>query len=446
MSSQGNAAGSLSREDLKGFRDDFSSKPSYKIAQNAVTRGNLMEISLNRNVLNNFTFCFSNEIETTDVTDQKGSGTCWMFAELNWLRLFPMKKMKMKTFEFSENYCMFYDKLEKSNHFLEGIIALRDRPLDDRDVHHLLATPAGDGGEWHMLVNLISKYGLIPKALMPDTFNRENSRYLNERLFYKLREGAWKIRTLHAQGKPLSELRKSKIVTMNEVYRILSIFLGDPPEKFSWSYKDAKKKYHSEHDITPQQFYKKYVGLNLNDMYIVMDCPTKSTPYNKAYTIRHYNNQADGVPLITVNRPLAELKKYVIKAIKKGEAVLFSCDVLQGNHAKEGLLHEGMFDFELLFDTTFRLSKADQLEYRSATCNHCMVITGVDIVKDKPVKWKIENSWGEAYGKKGFFMMSDKWFDERVFSFVIHKKYLPKEVLSIFKQKPVELPPWHPMG
>jgi len=226
---------------LTEFRSDFNAKPSYKVAQNAVTRGNLVELAINRKVLNNFTFCFSNEIETTDVTDQKGSGTCWMFAELNWLRLFPMKKKKMKTFEFSENYCMFYDKLEKSNTFLETMIALRDKPLDDREVHHVLANPASDGGEWHMLVNLITKYGLVPKAVMPDTFNRENSRYLNERLFYKLREGACKIRTLHAAGRPLADLRRSKIETMNEVYRILSIFLGEPPDRFSWSYRTPRR-------------------------------------------------------------------------------------------------------------------------------------------------------------------------------------------------------------
>ncbi|MFC1854187.1 C1 family peptidase [candidate division CSSED10-310 bacterium] len=436
----------LSHTQLEEFQRNFDANPLHKLAMNAVTRNNLQEIALNRNVLNDMNFCFTHEVETAEVTDQAKANTCWLFADLNWLRTLTQKKINVKKFEFSENYLMFFDKLEKSNFFLENMIALRDKNRDDRLVAFLLNEPNPDGGEWHMTANLIEKYGLIPKEVMPDTFNRGNSGFVNEIVSLKLRQGASIIRKLHQNGKSETELRTVKKSIMNDIYRILIIFFGVPPKKFSWSYRDEKKKYHQEIDITPQQFYERYVELNLDDMYNLLSCPAQETPFEKTFTLDYFNNMSDARRLHYLNVPLETLKKIAVEVLKNGEACLFGCEVRYQCHSKEGILDNDLYDYDLIFNTDFSLTKAERVEFLHVRLTHAMVLTGVEIVAGKPVRWKIENSWGDKLGKKGYFIMTDRWFDEYTFDIVVHKKYLSQDILEGFQQEPIALPPWHPMG
>ncbi|MHC4778460.1 MAG: C1 family peptidase [Planctomycetota bacterium] len=452
---EGSKSGTVTDTMVDRFRRDFSQNPAYKMAMNAVSRGNLNEIALNRDVLNRVDMTFSIDMESGGpITDQARSGTCWLFAGLNWLRVFAKKKLKSKDFTFSENHAVFWDKFEKANLFLENIISLRDRDLDDRLVHHLLENPSSDGGEWNMVVNIIEKYGLVPRSLMPDTFNRINSRYMNFILCSKLREGAMALRELHRKGGGLPSLRKVKAEFLTDVYRILAINLGEPPESFSWSYKGAGKKGKKKGgdgltrftNITPKQFYKKACPVNPRDVHVLISSPMKSMPYDKTYTVKFFNNMIGGQDQVSLNMPIDQLKKTAIRILRAGEPCLFGCEVRLDMHSKEGILDTDLFQFDLVFDTDFRMTKAERLDSRQAIMTHAMVFTGVDIVKGKPVKWKVENSWGEQFGKKGFFIMSDEWFDEHVFEVVAHKKYLSPKQVKMFKQKPRVLPPWHPFG
>lgn len=440
-------AGQVSMQTLETYQKDFSSNPAYRMAMNAVTRGNLNEIAINREVLNDADMVFSEEVESGGpITDQKRAGTCWLFAELNWLRTFTAKKKKMKDVEFSQNYVMFWDKFEKANYFLENVIALRDRDLDDRYVHHLLSNPAGDGGEWNMLVNIIEKYGLVPKAAMVDTFSREASRFLNERLHYRLRIGAKQLREAHARGRKLPALRSLKEEILKDVYRIVAIFLGEPPSRFSFAWRDTDKKFHRETNLTPHQFYQKFVGIDPTETYPLLHCPMKGLRYDQTYQVQWFQNMWGGRELTFVHIPLDEFKKTAIKILKKKEAVLFGCEVRQFVHSKEGILDTNLYDFDLLFDQSFDLDKGERFEYQQGCMTHAMVFTGVDLVKGKPRKWKVENSWGEQFGKKGYFIMSDEWFDENVYELVVTKKYMTPRLLQLAKKKPVVLPPWHPLS
>ncbi|MBN2381801.1 C1 family peptidase [bacterium] len=436
----------LSLDTVESYRKKFNQEPRYKLAMNAVTRNALREIALNRDVLNSTNWNFTYEIETAEATDQARASTCWLFANLNWLRTLTQKKINVKQFEFSENFMLFYDKLEKSNYFLENMIDLRDRDWTDREFYHLMNDPVQEGGEWHMTVNLVEKYGIVPKEIMPDTFNRTESRYINEILMYKLREGALHLRDMHRRGKSVSELRQEKKRIMEIAYRILAIGFGVPPQKFSWSYRDEDKKYHQEIDITPIQFYQKYVGLKCADMYCLLSAPLADLPMGKAYTIKYFNNMPDGHKIHYLNVPIDLIKQTALKVLKKGEACMFGCEVRYMSHSKEGILADDLYDYGLLFDTTFGMNKAERVESLHVRCTHAMVLTGVELVNKKPVTWRIENSWGDKVGKKGTFIMSDEWFDEYVFDLIVHKKYLTETILRQFKQKPVELPPWHPLG
>ena len=439
--------GAIKREHIKKYRDKLDNDPMFRVAMNAVTNGNLQDIALNRDVLNRDSWKFSHEVEEKpDISDQKRSGTCWLFAELNWMRLMTMKKFKIKKLEFSENYLMFYDKLEKANYYLEKLLTMVDRDIDDRRVRFILDGPTPDGGEWHMVVNLIKKYGLVPKEVMPCTWNREQSRFINELVGYKIREAFAGMRDLAKAKKSEIQIREYKTEKMGEIYRILTTCMGVPPKKFDWSYRDSDKEYHQEVGISPQEYYEKYVGVDLDKCYTLASCPTHNTEFGKTYTIELFGNMIDGDEWKWLNVKTSEMKKIAIKMLKKGEAVLYGCDVSQESHTKVGFMDRDVYNYDLLFQTEFGMNKEERLSYGQSRLTHSMVITGVELVDNKPVRWKIENSWGGEVGKKGYFIMTDEWFDEHVLDLIVEEKYMPKKLLEQFSQEPIVLPPWHVMA
>lgn len=441
-----NQNGNLELKQLERMRQQVENDPVWKMAMNAVTRGNLQEVGLNRDVLNNLNFVFSHEIENkAGITDQKASGTCWMYADLNYIRILAQRKNNMEAMDFSHNYVMFWDKLEKANSWLNIIIELRDKPLDDRKLFDILSDGASDGGEWHILRNVIKKYGLLPQSAMPDTFNKENSRFLNATLAYKLREMAHELRKMNESGKSVDQLHRKRSRFMEEIFRILVVFFGMPPEKFDWGYRDKDKKYHQEIQITPMEFYQKYVELDMDTVYCLGHCPGEKTPFYKTYTLEFFNNVTGGIQWKWLNLPMNEIKKYAVKILKKDEPVIFGCDVLQNCFSKAGILYEDVFDFEMVFQTTFKMDRETRMNYGQSFFTHCMLLTGVDLIKGKPQKWKVENSWGSEVGKKGYFLMSDKWFESHTCDLLVPQKYLSEKHLDLFKQEPVVLPPWHPI-
>lgn len=444
------AAGTITIEDVAAFQKSFESSPSRRIAMNAVTRGNLQELALNRRVLASLDMSFSHEVETGGkITDQMRAGTCWLFAGLNWLRTFARKKLKVKSFEFSENWVVFWDKFEKCNHFLECMIEWRDRPTTDRHMFRLLQKPLPDGGEWHMLVNVIEKYGLIPKEAMADTWNLNHSQMLNKIMGYKLREGAAKLHALARKGASVADLRKEKKKLLETYYRMLCIFLGEPPEKVDYAYRDEKKKFHRTGEMSPRKFYEKYVAVDPRKYRWLVSFPTESMPFGETYTVELFNNLVEGDPAHVLNVPVEDLKDYAIKTLKGKEPVLFGCDVVQASHSKEGIMDTELFEYDLVFDTDFEMDRATRVDYVQTVLTHAMVFCGVDLPdgkSKKPKKWKVENSWGEAAGKKGFFVMTDRWFEEHVFSLLVHEKQIPATTLKLFAKKPKMLPPWNPIA
>lgn len=436
----------LKQEIIDNLREKFTKNPQYRIAMNAASRNNLQEIVLNRDVVGSINRNFTYEIETPDVTDQAKANTCWLFANLNWLRTLTLKKLNVKQFEFSENHLMFYDKLEKANYFLQNFYDVRDRSLDDRDVAYLLDRPLAEGGEWHMTVNLIEKYGVMPKACMDDTFNRTTSRYINEILVNKLRESALKMFEMHANNATNDDYAAFQQEVLTQIYRILAIGFGVPPEKFTWSWRDEDKKYHQVVDMTPQEFYRKYVDLEVKEMYSFLSCPAKSTPFNRTFTVKYFNNMHNAHELHYLNVPIETLKSIAIEVLKDNQTCLFGCDVRYQSHTKDGIMDNDLLEYELFFDMPFSMTKGQRVDSLHVRLTHAMVLTGVELVDGKPVQWKVENSWGDKVGKKGFFIMSDSWFDEYTFDIIALKKYVPEELLPGFEQEPIVLPPWHPMG
>ncbi|MGI5174379.1 C1 family peptidase [Treponema sp. OMZ 840] len=437
---------SLTAAMLTQFEQDFSCKSAYASAMNAAVKNGIgascIDYEETRFCQNNF----SVSLDAGEVTNQKQSGRCWMFAALNTMRQRVMKKFKLKNMELSQSYPLFWDKLEKSNWFLENILSTLDEPLEGRIMHHLLADPVADGGQWDMFADLVQKYGVIPQEAMPESFDSSATKDLTKYITLKLREGAMRLRGEHAQGKSAAELRLLKNGMMNEIYRILCISLGKPPAAFTWETRDKDDKF-IRITSTPQEFFKKYVGMKLDDYVSLINAPTKDKPFYKTYTVRFLGNIAGGKPVRYLNLPIDELKKAACAQLSAGESVWFGSDVQQWFLKTEGLLSIKAVRPDLLFDTVFPLTKEQRLDYRESLMTHAMTFTGVNIADDgKPNRWRVENSWGKDVGKEGYWVMSDEWFSEFTYQVVINKKYLTKKQRDMLEQKPIELAPWDPMG
>ncbi len=441
------ASADLSPDVLADMDEDFASQPAYRMAQNAVTQVTADDVALNRNIVTQMDHTFSHHLDDWKVTNQKKSGRCWMFAGLNLFRVGAMKKMNLKDFEFSQNYTLFWDKLERANYFLEAIIETADKPVDDRTVAFLLERPLDDGGQWNMFVNIIHKHGLVPKAVMPETESSSNTGRMNSLLLHKLREGAKTLRDLKNDGGNDEAMRQAKHEIVRVIHRMLCIHLGTPPKSFNWQWMDKDRKFHRDGEMTPQDFAKKYVDGPLDDYVCIVHDPRETSPYGKTFTVQHLGNVVGGTPVKYLNVPMDVMKSITQKIIMDGEPVWMGCDVGKMMRRDMGLWDKNLFDYETLYDTEFALDKAGRLLHHQTLMTHAMLFTGVDVEDDQPRRWRVENSWGEEEnGEKGFYIMNDSWFDEYMFEIAARKKYLTPELLEALETEPIVLPPWDPMG
>lgn len=428
------------------FHDSFIENNKLNALQRGVVKNGIAASAQNQQAEVNNVPVFSVDIATGKVANQKQSGRCWMFAALNTFRHKMINSFNLKDFELSQNYTFFWDKYEKSNYFYENIIATADQELDSRKVAFLLATPQQDGGQWDMIVSLFQKYGVVPKTAMPESSNSSNSRDLNNYLNKKLRKDATILRELITAGKSAAEVQSVKEKMLEEVYNFLATSLGTPPETFDFEYRDEEKSYHLDQKLTPQSFYEKYVGVNLDDYVSVINAPTADKPYNQTYTVEMLGNVVGGKEVKYINVDMSTFKKLAVAQLEQGESVWFGCDVGQSSTRDSGIMSLDAYDMNDLFDIDFTMTKAQRLDFGESLMTHAMVLTGVDVIDGTSTKWKVENSWGEKVGDKGFFVMSDAWMDEYTYQIVIRKELLSKELQEVWKQEPTVLAPWDPMG
>ena len=432
---------------IKKYRRIFNNHPTSKISMNAATRTDVRKVAMNWDAFRDIDHTFSDKVSgEMKATSQMRSGRCWGFAGLNLLRVYLGRKYKLKNFEFSQNYFIFFDKLEKANYFLENIIETVEQSIDSRLVMHLLSSPVQDGGQWDMFANLLKKYGTVPKKVMAESHQSSNTAQMNKLVTRKLREFALQLREASSKGKRPLELRTMKDDMMSTIYQMLCISLGTPPEKFDWSIRNKKDKFQRFTDLTPQKFYKEHVGINLDDFVCLINDPRSFTEYNKTYTVEYLGNVSGGNIIRYLNLETDELRKYTIKSIKADDPVWFGCDVGKFFTRQFGVMDMNLFEFDRFYGTTFSMNKAQRLEYGDSVMTHAMLFTGVDLKDKKPTKWRVENSWGADHGEKGFDIMTDPWFDQFMYEVVIHKKHLTKKIVDMYNMEPIGLPPWDPMG
>ncbi|HFR3154646.1 aminopeptidase C [Streptococcus suis] len=426
---------------------NYLANPSLQATENAVSHNGLLKSLETRQSAIDNDYVFSIDLTKDAVSNQKASGRCWMFAALNTFRHKLISDFKLENFELSQAHTFFWDKYEKSNRFLEQIIATADQEIGSRKVKFLLDTPQQDGGQWDMVVALFEKYGVVPKSVYPESISSSASRELNQYLNKLLRQDAQILRDLLAKGASPEEVQTQKENLLQEIFNFLAVNLGLPPRSFDFAYRDKDNVYHRDTNVTPQAFYEKYVGLKLSDYVSIINAPTTDKPYNKSYTVELLGNVVGAPAVRYLNVEMNRFKELAIAQLKSGESVWFGSDVGQSSNRQTGIMATNTYDFSSGLGIHFHQDKAGRLDYSESLMTHAMVLTGVDLDdNEQPLKWKVENSWGDKVGDKGYFVASDSWMDEYTYQIVVRKEFLTQEELAAYQAQPQVLAPWDPMG
>jgi len=428
----------LTKAEISGYAKVFKQNEDNLARQNALATNSIKSLAVDRATRIRQQHFFSDKIEVKGISNQKSSGRCWLFAGLNILRPSVIDRYDLEEFEFSQNYLFFYDKLEKSNLFLNQMIAMRDRDIHDRELEFLLDSPIGDGGQWNMVVDLVGKYGLVPMTAMPETYASSHTGEMNMLLKKRLRKAAAAIRSV-----PVVQQTAIRQQALSDVYRILALALGEPPQSFAWQYEDADGKISKARSFTPQQFRDQIVRKDLSDYVYLLQNPTKE--YYQTYSITLDRDMIDKPDMSVLNLPLDAIKAQTLKAILDDEPVWFACDVGQEQLGSDGLMVRGIYDYQALMGVDISLTKSEQILYGESIPTHAMVFVGVDLVDKQPRQWKVENSWGKDRGKDGYWLMDDAWFDQYLYGVILPRKYLDKTTLKALEKKPIVLPPWDAM-
>lgn len=437
--------GGISPEMLQQIKASQKLTPADRALRNALNATNMRDLARTVDNPDARDTHFSHKVVSRGITDQQSSGRCWLFTGLNVLRSQMIQQYQLGAFQFSQSYSFFYDQLEKSNLFLQAVIDNGKKPMDDRQNEWLFKNPLSDGGTFTGVQDILTKYGVVPAEVMPESYNANNTSRMSEFIALKLRENGLELRKMVADGKGRKAIENRKTEMLGTVYRILAICLGEPPAEFTWTLRNAKGEAVSTEKYTPRSFYDKFVGNNLaTDYVLLMNDPTR--PYHKSYTIDMDRHMYDGHNWTFLNLPMEEIKAAAIASIKDSTMMYMSCDVGKLYDSKTGVSSLRNFDYESLLGTTFGMNKADRIRTFASASSHAMTLMAVDLdAAGKPRKWMVENSWGANSGFQGHIIMTDEWFDNYMFRLVVRKKYVPEATLRLLDTKPTLLPAWDPL-
>lgn len=427
-------------QDLARYSEKFNRNPQNQVIARAAQRVGLTEAAFNLQTKAQLTHVFNIELETDNVTNQLHSGRCWEFSALNLLRHQFGKKYQVKNFTLSQAYNFFWDKIERANLFYDAMIRLADKPLDDREVRAYLDMASGDGGQWDMAVALILKYGVVPSYAMPENFNTNNTAALREVLGDKEFKDALALRKLAKTGDE-ELLAKTKDQFLSEIYQITAMAVGEPPKTFDLEFKDDKQGYHLDKNLTPLTFYQKYFDeTDLTDYITLTNAPDHE--YNKLYTLTAEDNVASSRHVTFLNVPMEFLTQAALAQLKDGEPVWFACDVVRQKDNQTGFLSTELFKYDDLLGVNTQMSKKERLATGASTVAHAMTLVGVDEDRGNVRQWKVENSWGNDRGVKGYYTMSQEWFEEYTYEVVVKTKYLTSDQQKLLTSQPTDLPLW----
>lgn len=423
----------------------FRKEREHRSIMNAVKARGINAVAMDQAVATTTPHTFSLEVASELITNQKQSGRCWAFAGFNLLKAAVCAQHNLKEFEFSQAYQMFWDKLEKANYFLSNVLATADEPLDSELVRWVFRGPAGDGGWWGMFVDLVEKYGVVPKSVMPETFHSSQSQGMNQLLGLKLHAQGMALRRA-AAGASAERLQALKAEQLAEIYRMLVHFLGEPPQSFDFEYRDRDGEFHAVHGLAPQQFFHEHVGVDLGEYVTVMSSPLDYTPYQRSYTVRFGPRTEGGREVRYLNVEPDALAALTLAELESGQPVWFACEVGKDSDRESGVMDTALYDYETALGVPLAMSKADRLLSGESRPTHAMLITGANLVEGRPNRWKVENSWGTDRGHQGWFVMSPEWFSEHTYHVIVRRRHLSAPQQAALASAPQVLPLWSPVG
>ncbi|MBQ7773989.1 MAG: C1 family peptidase [Bacteroidales bacterium] len=445
------SAQTIGEQELSQLKGSFVKDAQTVAAQNILMGDrNIKNKTQNKNAVNAVDHFFKYRVDVKGITNQLGSGRCWMFTSLNAIRPTAQKKYDYSKFDFSHNYNYFWDMLEKANLYLENMINTVDKDITDQEVVWYLKSPVGDGGVWNLFYNLGEKYGVVPKEVMPETEHSNSTGQMLGVINRRLKKAGYDIRQVYEQkviakaGKKdiAAALKGAKMEALEDVYRVLALCLGEPPTEFTWKYKNNKGEVVTVKS-TPKEFYEGLVPADYDPQTLIMIMNDPTREYYKVYEIANYRNTIEGVNWVYLNLPNEDIKEAALKSIKANEPMYASCDVGKESDSKAGVCDDNMYDYESFLGIDLSMDKKARILTRYSGSSHAMLLMACDTDEnDKPVKWQFENSWGPASGHNGYLTFTDKWFDEYMFRIVINKKYLNAKAIEAAKQAPIMLPAW----
>ena len=438
--------GGITKQMLQQIEKQNAPTASDRALRNALAANSIDAMAKNQKNAGALDTYFNIETKKQSITNQKSSGRCWMFSGMNVLRANFAKRTDSLKVTFSQDYLFFYDQLEKANLMLQGVIDTGKKPIDDQRVQFFFHHPLNDGGTFCGVADLTEKYGLVPTEVQPETYSAESTSRMSRIISSKLREQGLELRKMVNEGKKAKDIQQRKTEMLSEIYHMLVITLGEPVKEFTYAFRDKNGKALTPvKTYTPQSFYQEVVGEKLNGTFImVMNDPRRE--YYKTYEVEYDRHTYDGHNWKYLNLPMEDIEQLAIASLKDGRKLYSSYDVGKQLDRKRGFADTENYDYESLFGTTFGMNKAERISTFDSGSTHAMTLTAVDLDADgKPLKWKVENSWGSDSGHQGCIIMTARWFREYMFRLVVDKKYVSEKLLKDYDQKPVMVMPEDPL-
>ena len=438
--------GGITKQMLQQIEKQNAPTASDRALRNALAANSIDALAKNQKNAGALDIYFNIETKKQSITNQKSSGRCWMFSGMNVLRANFAKRTDSLKVTFSQDYLFFYDQLEKANLMLQGVIDTGKKPIDDQRVQFFFHHPLNDGGTFCGVADLTEKYGLVPTEVQPETYSAESTSRMSRIISSKLREQGLELRKMVNEGKKAKDIQQRKTEMLSEIYHMLVITLGEPVKEFTYAFRDKNGKALTPvKTYTPQSFYQEVVGEKLNGTFImVMNDPRRE--YYKTYEVEYDRHTYDGHNWKYLNLPMEDIEQLAIASLKDGRKLYSSYDVGKQLDRKRGYADTENYDYESLFGTTFGMNKAERISTFDSGSTHAMTLTAVDLDADgKPLKWKVENSWGSDSGHQGCIIMTARWFREYMFRLVVDKKYVSEKLLKDYDQKPIMVMPEDPL-